>query len=473
MGKKNFSFSWSFWLGPLLFCLIILSFASSFGLDQSVVLGTVIWMAFWWITRPVHIAITSLLPIVVNELFNLVPMPDVIGEYFSEIIVLLLGADILCLSWTVTGLDKRMALKVLCLLGNSLKQQIAVWLIFSALLSVFLPNVVVVTLMVPVAAAMLRYVGEESISTSKIAIPILLAIAWGAGIGGVGSPLGGAANLVSVSYIEKLSGQEFMYVDWFVRFLPFLFLLCLVNLFFLLYKPLPVKHLAGSREYFDGLRKELGPMKRMEKVSFCLFFAATVLAFARPLFADILPGMKPAFIFITFGLLCFFLKNDDGKPLLTWEMAEKNVMWGLLILFGGGLALGTLVTETGTATKLAEVITKMPLTGGVGTILVFTVFSIILTEVSSNTAAAAISIPIIQGITQGLGFDPIPYLLIATVGVNTAYMLPVSIRAIPVAHGLDPSVLFKKGLVVSLASIAVITLLGYAFICLWPGFGQL
>lgn len=461
------------WAGPVLFALITWLGGDAAGFKQSAALGTVVWMGIWWIMRPVHIAVTALLPIAVNTLFDLVPMQHIVSQYFSEIIVLILGADIMCMTWTATGLDKRLALKTLCYIGSSMRQQITVWLTVSALLSVFLPNVVVCTLMVPVAISMLEFIGEKSIRSSKVAIPILLAIAWGAGIGGVGSPLGGAANLVTISYLEKITGHEFMYVDWFVRFLPFLALLILVNLVFLLHLPVPTKQLADSKEYFRSQYKELGPMSRSEIISLVMFITGTVLAFVRPLYADIFPALKPAYVFLIFAILYFLIKNDSGRPLLDWEMTEKHIMWGLLILFGGGLALGDLVTETGAAAKLAEGITLLPLSGGIETIFVFTVFSVIMTEISSNTAAAAIAIPIVQSIVQTMGLDPIPYLLIVTVGVNTAYMLPVSIRAIPVSYGMDSSVLFKNGFMVALCSILAITVLGWLFMLSWPGYGNI
>ncbi len=469
MGKNGIR--WQLWLGPLAFTAVAAIFGKIFGFKEAAALGTVLWMGIWWIARPVHIAVTALVPIFVNALFNLVPMQHVISQYFSEIIVLLLGADIMCLSWTATGLDKRLSLKVLCILGSSLKQQIAVWLTVSALLSIILPNAVVCALLVPVAISMLRFVGEGSVRSSKIAVPVLLAIAWGAGIGGVGSPLGGAANLVAVNYLEKLSGREFMYVDWFLRFLPFLFLLIVINLVFLLGMPMPVKQLPGSRDYFQGLYRDLGRMGRAEKLSLAMFVIATLMAFIRPLYVSLLPGLKPAYVFISFAVLCFLLRNDEGKPLLRWEEAEKEIMWGVLILFAGGLALGDMVTRTGAAVKLAQAITLLPLSGGLETVGVFTAFSVVMTEISSNTAAAAITIPVVQQVVQAIGLDPVPYMLIVTAAVNSAYMLPVSIRAIPVSHGLDPAVLFKSGLIVSCASMVGIALLGYAFMRLWPGYG--
>lgn len=122
------------------------------------------------------------------------------------------------------------------------------------------------------------------------------------------------------------------------------------------------------------------------------------------------------------GLLAFTFEDEDGKALLTWEFAEKGVMWGMLFLFAGGLALGSLVTETGAALKMAEAITLLPLTGGLETVFAFTLFSTVLTEISSNTAAAAIAVPVVQSIAQALGLNPIPYLFVAIVAFNSAYV---------------------------------------------------
>lgn len=459
--------------GPLIFLLSIVLFQSFFTFKGAAALGTMLWMVSWWILRPVNISITSLLPIAVNAIFNLLPMEEIISQYFSEIIVLLFGADLVCLTWSTTGLDKRMAIKILCCIGPSLKQQIRVWLILSTIMSVFLPNVVVCTIMVPVAVSMLQFLGEENIRSSRIALPILLAIVWGAGIGGFGSPLGGAANLVAINYLEQLTGKEFMYIEWLSRFLPFLFIIMLLNLFFLERIPVPTQQLGETKQYFSKLYAELGKIKAGEKISLILFLAAMLLSFCRPLFADIFPGLKPAYIFLICGFLTFLFEDENGKALLSWQQAERGVMWGMYFLFAGGLALGKLVTDTGAAAKMAELITILPLSGGLETIFVFNAFSCLLTEISSNTAAAAIAVPVVQNIAQALSLNPVPYIMISIVAFNTAYILPVSIRAIPVSYGLDPANLFRYGLLLSASSVIIITLLGYIFMNFFPAFGTL
>ena len=156
-------------LGPLSFGLTILLLEWFFGFKAAAALGTTVWMALWWILRPVNISVTAFVPIGVNALFDLIPMQHVISQYFSEIIVLLFGADLVCLTWATTGLDKRLAIKTLCCIGTSLRQQIAVWLLVATVLSIFLPNVVVCTILVPVAVSMLQFIGEENIKNSQLA----------------------------------------------------------------------------------------------------------------------------------------------------------------------------------------------------------------------------------------------------------------------------------------------------------------
>lgn len=457
-------------IGPVVFVAMIFLLKEIFGFKAAVAMALTVWMGLWWILRPVDIAVTSFLPIAVNAIFDLIPAQQVISQYFSEIVVLLVGSDILSLTWTNTGLDKRLAVKALCFIGTDIKQQILVWLCAATLLSTILPNVVVAMIMLPIAAAMLRYSGLNDNLLMKIAIPIYLAIAWGSGIGGFGSPIGSSANLTAVAYLERITGHEFMYVDWMGRFIPFLLMVLLLNMVFLMFIPTPIKKLSDTKEYFAKLNAEFGKMKRGEWLGLILFSFATIAAFARPLFADWFPALRPAYVFFCCGMLCFVLKDEQGNMMVEWKQVEKELMWGMFFLFAGGLALGRMVTETGAAQRMAELITTLPLNGGVETVGVFVAFTTFLAEISSNTASASISIPVVQSISQELGLNPIPYVLITIVAFNCAYILPVSTRAIPVSYGLDPGVMFKYGLGLSLVNIIFTSVIGYLVIKLLPVF---
>ena len=132
------------------------------------------WMAFWWVSAPIDYAVTAFLPIAVNAFLQMVDMESVIANYASETIILLLGASILTVSWEQTGLDKRIAIRFLNLIGSSLKKQIVFWFLISALLSAVLPNAVVCATITPIAVSMLNYIGEKDVANSKIASKILL-----------------------------------------------------------------------------------------------------------------------------------------------------------------------------------------------------------------------------------------------------------------------------------------------------------
>ena len=459
------------YLGPLAFVLVIFLL---WGNDictfkQSVALGTVVWMGLWWVLHPVHIAITAFVPIPINALFDLIPTNHLISQYFSEIVVLLLGSELISLTWEKTHLDRRLAIGSLCCIGTSLKSQVFVWLVASTLLSIILPNVVVVMIFLPVAISMLKFLGEKDTQRSAAATVILLAIVWGAGIGGFGSPLGGSANLVAVSYIEGLIGHEFMYMDWVYRFMPILALVFVLNLLILFRLCPKGKHLKGGAEYFRQAYAEFGRMSRGEKIAMWLFVFATVLAFARPLYAEWFPALKPAFVFFIFGMLTFVLR-DEGGWMLTWRDAEKGLMWGMIFMFAGGLALGRLITETDAAMVIAQGLTQLSLDGGFETMLSVAFLGTFLTEISSNTAAASISIPVVLSLTQELMLNPIPYLLVTIVAVNCAYILPVSIRAIGVSYGLSTDALLKEGVKLSILTMLFVSLIGYLAMKFWPMF---
>ena len=216
MNKKRLTY---LLIGPILFLLSCFALPTSIfeTMNSRAAIGTVAWMAFWWVTAPVDYAVTAFLPIVVNAFVQMVDMSSVIANYASETILLLLGASILTVSWEETGLDKRIASSFLKIIGNTFRNQLVFWFIMSAVLSAFLPNAVVCATITPIAVSMLKYAGEGDIASSSKGSKLLLYIAYGTGVGGLASPLGGAMNLVTVDYLQQLTGQEYMYISWLIR----------------------------------------------------------------------------------------------------------------------------------------------------------------------------------------------------------------------------------------------------------------
>ena len=384
--------------------------------------------------------------------------------------MLLLGASIITVSWEETGLDKRIAARFLGLIGDNLRSQIIFWFVLSALLSSVLPNAVVCATMTPIAVAMLTYVGEGDIGNSRIGSKLLLTIAYAAGLGGIATPLGGAMNLVTVDYIQQITGEEYIYMHWVVRFLPIFIVLMILNILFMLRDVKKDESLGGSREFFIREYKAMPPMKFEEKWSLALFVIATVLAFTRQLYQDILPGLKPAYAFIICGIIAFLMVDSEGKRVMLWKSAQKKIIWELIYIFAGGLAAGTLISETGAAQFIGDAVAHMGLTGGLVTVLVIITVTLIMSDVTSNTATAAVAIPIVISIVQGIGLNPIPYIYIASIGVNLSYMLPTSIRAVPVGYGLKPKYMLSEGWKISILVIVAMTGLSYLLLRYWPAF---
>lgn len=465
-------------IGPVLFAIASVALKGTIGGPGAMAIGTLLWMVFWWVTQPVALTVTAFLPVGVNAIFGMVEMGDVISQYASGSIILVFGSCLLTIPWATTGLDRRVALKVLSLVGPSMKSQITVWLLASMIFSSCLPNVAVCALFTPIAVAMIHAAGYKDIKTAAPAVPILLCIGWGAGLGGVGSPLGGAMNVAAIQFFQEWSGHEFMYVDWIVRILPFFILTAILTLslmyFFFTRKG---EKLEGTKDYFEKAYAELGPMKNDEKICGILFLLAMAGAFCRPLFANALPALEPAYIFAILGSMSFVLTRGgkDGKrePMMTWDHAQANVMWGMMLLFGGGLALGKVVNGSGAGEAIAKLITDMHLTNDLAIVVVFVVFAVLISELTNSTVSAAVTVPIILTLCTNLGLNPVPYWFILVMGYNAEFLLPVSVRAITVGNGLDADKQMKYGVPFVIARAVLVIVLGYAFLKLWPMFGQL
>lgn len=459
-------------IGPALFALCCFAIPESVfpTMASRAAVGTVAWMAFWWVTAPVDYAVTAFLPIAVNALVSMCDMSLVIANYASETILLLLGASILTVSWEKTGLDKRIAAALLGLIGDNLRKQLIFWFILSAALSSILPNAVVCATITPIAMSMLKYIGHDDIANSKIGSKMLLNIAYAAGLGGLASPLGGAMNLVTVDYIQQLTGEEYMYISWVVRFFPIMLVLLISNILFMIRDVKKTETLGGSREYFKNEYKKMPKMTMDEALSLILFVVSTVMAFTRQLYQDALPGLKPAYVFIICAILSFLIKTGDGKRLMVWKSVQTKIIWEMIYIFAGGLAAGTLINSSGAAEQIGALVSKMGLSGGFVTVFVIVTVTLLMSDVTSNTATAAVCIPIVISIVQGMNLDPIPYIYIASVGVNLSYMLPTSIRAIPVGYGLQPKYMLKEGVKMTVIVITLMTILCYVLLKYWPAF---
>jgi len=200
-------------IGPAFFLMMLAMPIPSMTYPIRCSVGLLVWMAWWWIARPVHLAVTALLPLAVVAAFNFVPMADVLPSYSDELIILLVAASVLSTAWHRWSLDRRIALASLLTVGASSTRQIQVWFLISASLSAFLPRAVVAATMIPIVIAMLRYIGIEDLWSSKFGTALVLAIAWGSSVGGFLTPLGGAPNLLAMKFVQdQVTHREFLFV---------------------------------------------------------------------------------------------------------------------------------------------------------------------------------------------------------------------------------------------------------------------
>jgi sodium-dependent dicarboxylate transporter 2/3/5 len=461
--------------GPLAFVLLL----GSPGLPMTYAVrcgfGLLLWTAWWWITRPVHLAVTGLLPLVIVALTNFVPVTEVLPSYADELVVLLLGANILSVAWQRWGLDRRIALASLIGVGTSAVRQIIVWFLVSAALSAFLPRSVVAATMVPIVIAMMRYIGITDLWNSRLGTSLVLAVAWGASSGGFLTPLGGAPNLLAMKLVESnITHHEFLFVTWAARLLPLSIAVIGAILLYVRFAfRSEITEAPGSRDYFNHELRALGSMTPEEKWGSILFGLATILAFTRQLYAESLPGMSPAFTFLAFGLSTFLVRVS-GRQLLSWEYAQKEIMWGLLCVFAGGSALGAIMTKSGTAQYLADLIRPFLSESDVAAIILVTALTLAIAQIVSNVATVAITVPIVISVFTTAGKNPIPYVYVVVAAGHCGFMLPSSAgsSAIAAGYGVNLKTMFVEGFRAALVCLVVIAGLSYLLMLFWPPFGQ-
>jgi sodium-dependent dicarboxylate transporter 2/3/5 len=460
-------------VGPLLFLAVAFlpivrpPYAARCGL------GLLLWMASWWLARPVHLAVTGLLPLAVVALFNFVPVGEILPAYADELIILLVGANILTTAWARWGLDRRVALVSLATFGSSAKRQMAAWFIVSALLATLLPRVVVAATMIPIVAAMLKFVGIEDLWNSRLGTSLVLAVAWGASLGGFLTPLGGAPNLLAMKFVQDgVTHHEFLFTTWVTRLAPLTLCVTLAVLLYLVTVfESEVAEAPRTRLYYLQELRALGPMIDAERWALLLFLVATVLAFSRGAYDRLLPSFTPAYAFLSMSLVAFATRAN-GEPLLTWEFAQGRMMWGLFYVFAGGNALGAVLNKAGSAQFLASVIIPYAAHGRLSAVVLFAAVTMAMAQIISNVATVAIMVPIAISVFQGLGGNPIPYIYVIIAASHCGFMLPSSAgsSAVAAGYGINLRTMFGLGFGAACICLAVIVIVGFLSILAWPGF---
>jgi sodium-dependent dicarboxylate transporter 2/3/5 len=436
----------------LVFLVLVLLPLPSIQYPVRASLGLLVWMSWWWIAQPVHLAVTGFLPLAVLAVFDFLPVGTILPAYAQELVILLIGANILAIVWQRWGLDRRIALVSLLGVGTSTRRQIIVWFGVATVLSTFLPNTIVAAAMMPIVLAMLRFIGIEDVGKSAF----------------------GAPNLLTIRLLEDLViDHEYLFTTWAARMLPLTALISAFAFVFMRFAFRPeLDRVEGTREYFSGELRALGKMAAPERWGLFLFLAAALLAFTRQLYAAYLPGLTPAFAFLTLAILAFLVRHK-GERLIEWDYAQRHMVWGLIYLFAGGSALGQVLSETGTAGFLAGQLLPLAGGGGFAAVVVFSLLTVAITQITSNTAAVAIVVPITISTFESLGLNPVPFVYIVAAAGNCGFMLPSSAGgpAIAAGYGANLRAMFSWGVWLAGLSWGAIVLLGWALATWWPGFG--
>lgn len=453
-------------LGPLLSILTALALgAQSLPFAASMAGAIIVLMATWWITEPLQLWATACIPLITFPLFGIADIFDTVAQYFDPVNFLFLGGMLIAACMQQWGLHRRIALAIIAVIGASPRRIVLGFMLATAFVSLWISNTATTVMMFPIAMAVLlklsERTGHNDPALRRFGLALMLGIAYAASIGGIGTKIGTAPNIIMVKQAQTIFGAELDFVTWLSIGLPVVLLaLPLVYLFLVrVAAPVPATGLADSGEVLAAERAALGRMNVGERIAAVAFVTAALLWIFRKdidLSVVLIPGW---WRLVTFGWedvlgtplsslpepLARLLGQDIGDaavamvigcalfllPITTRPIRfaldvsrARQVPWGLLVLLGGGLAMAFGMQRSGLSTWLAGQL------GGVGPVspfmalLLVSFASVALTEVASNVATASILVPLVAAGADSFGLHPAPLMFAATMSASFGFMLP-------------------------------------------------
>ncbi|MDD2320914.1 MAG: DASS family sodium-coupled anion symporter [Geobacteraceae bacterium] len=442
-------------------------------------------MVVWWITEAIPIPATSLLPLVLMPLAGVMPIQDAAAPFANELIFLFLGGFLIALGMQRWNLHRRIALTIVYLVGISPERLIFGFMLASACISAFVSNTVTAIMMMPIGLSVISQVVQEgrregldkvidfSPERFSFGINLMLGIAYACSIGGMATLIGTPPNTVLASYVLQHYGLEISFARWMLVGVPLssvMLVLCWLWLTRVAH-PMKLLRVPGGRRLIETELRSLGDWSRGELFA-GIVFAVTALAWiSRPFLVSLLPAstsLSDAGIGLMGGLLLFLLPVNwrQGKFVLNWDWAQR-IPWGVLILFGGGLSLAAGFDKTGLSAWLAgrvQLLGDAPL---LVLVLAVTALILFLTELTSNTATAAISMPLLAAVADGIGHNPMLLLVPAALAASSAFMLPVATPPNAIVFGsgyVTIPQMARSGFVVNLIGLALIPLVTWLLV---------
>ncbi len=443
-----------------------------------VTLGIMIWMALWWLTEAVDISVTALLPIALFPILGIASIKAATAPYANEYIFLFMGGFLIALSMQRWGLDRRIALITLKLVGNKPVNMIGGFMLVTAVLSAFVSNTATTAMMLPIALSVIDLVRRNKTASAdrNFALCLMLGVAYAASIGGIATIIGTPPNAILAGFIKETYGETISFARWLMIGVPLAVVFLPITWFLLtrvLY-PIRLERIEGGRELIAREHAQLGPMKPGEWVTLIVFLLAAIAWIFRTIIERHIPGVSDPGIAIIAAMLLFVIPVDLKKGTFTmnWSTATK-LPWGILILFGGGLSLAAAVKVNGVAQFIGSTVPTLQglaETQGLRTLLLIVLVTtgvIFLTELTSNTATTTTLLPILAAIAVGLGLHPYLLIVPAAIAASCAFMMPVATPPNAIVFGsgyITIPQMCKAGLWLNLIGIVLVTLLAYAII---------
>ena len=463
--------------GPLAFLLLYFLVPTT-GLPEEgkIMLGLTLWMAIWWITEAVPIAGTALLPLIVLPLLGIVSIKQVSSNYMDPTVLLYMGGFLLATAIEKWGLHRRIALNIINLLGTDLRRIVLGFMLATGFLSMWISNSATALMMLPIGLAVIgqfkNHLGDENgILSTHLAKNILLGIAYSASIGGMATLIGTPTNNILRAVVEKLYNYTIDFNEWMLFAFPFTVVLMAIAWFYLVNfgNPLPKKfQLSEAKSVIQEQLTKLGKITFEEKTVLIVFGLVCFSWITRSfLLAPLIPALDDTIIALIGVLLLLLLpssaKSEAKGRILDWKTAEQ-IPWGVLILFGGGLALAEGFKETGLANWIGEHLSLIEGVSFFVLLLIIVAAVNFLTEVTSNVATASMLLPILAAVAVKLDVHPFGLMVGATLAASCAFMLPVATPPNAVVFGsghLNIKDMVKAGIWLNIISIILLSLMVY------------
>lgn len=465
-------------MGPLLFCIIYFGVSPGVLSAKSiVVLGLGAWMVTWWATEAMPIPVSALLPMILFPLLGVATVREASAPYGDPVIFLFMGGFILALGLERHNLHTRIALNLIRLTGTSGNGIILGFMLSTALISMWISNTATAIMMLPIASSVTSLLAKETGQGEdprfkKFATGLMLAIAYAASIGGMATIIGTPPNVVMVGFMKRFYDLDVSFTRWMMVGIP-LMILALASCYFVITRILFRNHLPsiqGSAELIQRKLTELGKLSKEEKLVLSVF---SVTCFFW-IFRQNLNGMigknllDDTTIAMAGGVIMFLVPVNlsEQKFLLDWS-DMKELPWGILLLFGGGLCLADGMEKSGLVQIVGNYFSNQ---SGISTgVLVFslTAISMGLTELMSNVALVTIFVPVVFGIADGFHLNPIWLAMPVTFAASCAFMMPISTppNAVLFATGyIKMRDMIRTGLLLNLFCLIIITILALTVI---------